>query len=168
MAEEEEDTVDRLLGLLHAKYVKQASSTLVHEEPEVEQLCRRLAIREVASASPSEQETARSNSNEDGNRNDEDTEMPQSQEAEAPKDKSQKCLTSKDAISPVPSEQELSGPDGKGDRNDEELPKSHESKAPTDESQKLNALKHGTTNRIESSLSLAQKIPNQYPVRIQF
>ena len=169
LAEEQKDTVDGLLHLLHAKYMKQAPSTsLANEEPEFEKLCRRLAIRDEALASPLEQVLSRSRSDEEGDRNDEDIEMPKSQEAEATKEASQILFASKYATIPFPSEQELFGPDGNGDRNDEEkeTPQFHESEAPLDESQKLNALKDGTT----SSLSLAGKRPKhqRYPVRIPF
>ena len=51
LAEEQMDSVEGLLDLLHAKYLKQATSTLVHVGPDFEKLCQRLAIQEIESLS---------------------------------------------------------------------------------------------------------------------
>ena len=72
MAEEQKDIVEGLLHLLHAKYLKEDSSTLIHKGPEFEELCRRLTISEIALPFPSGQELSRPASEEDCDRNDED------------------------------------------------------------------------------------------------
>ena len=97
LAEEHKEPVGRLLHLLHAKYLEQDSSTLVHEGPEFEELCRRLTIREIAPPSPFPSELSRPASDDEGGRNEEDIEMSQLHAVKAPIDESQNSLASKDA-----------------------------------------------------------------------
>ena len=97
MAEEQKDIVEGLLHLLHAKYLKEDSSTLIHKGPEFEELCRRLTISEIPLPFPSGQELSRPASEEDCDRNDEDIEVSQSHQAEAPTDEPQQVFAPQDA-----------------------------------------------------------------------
>ena len=75
------ETVEALLGLVHAKYLKLASDTMVHEGQAFEELCQRLAIQDIASFSTA---LSRPTSDEEGDRNVQDLEMlPKAHEVEA-------------------------------------------------------------------------------------
>ena len=97
LAEEQKDIVEGLLHLLHAKYLKEDSSNLIHKGPEFEELCRRLTIEEIPPPSPVPSQPSRPATDEEGDRNDEDIEIPQLHAAEAPIHESQNILASKDA-----------------------------------------------------------------------
>ena len=86
--------MEALLGLVHAKYLKQASRTLVHEGQAFEELCQRLDIQETASLSTA---LSRPISDEEWDRNDQDLEMlSKAHEAEAPMDEPQILFGSRD------------------------------------------------------------------------
>ena len=81
LAEEHMETVEALLGLVHAKYLKLASNTMVHEGQAFEELCQTLAIQDIASFSTA---LSRPTSDKEGDRNVQYLEMlPKAHEVEA-------------------------------------------------------------------------------------
>ena len=146
LAEEQKDTVEALLELLHAKHLKQASGNLIHKTPEFEELCRRLMLSRPAS-------------DEEGDRNDKEIEVPQLRAAEAPTDESQNILASKDAYT-----DELSKQSNRNNKAIEMQPlKSHETE---DQPKNLLAPTNTTICSNKPSLFLPQRRSSRqrYPV----